>query len=383
MNVTGYELFRVPPRWLFLKLETDEGVVGWGEPATEGREQTMCAAIDDLLETYVLGENPLRIERLWQHMYHGEHSSGGPIMMGAIACIDQALWDLKGRHEGVPVYELLGGPVREKIHAYKWLSGDRPAELADSAAEAADLGFNVVELMINVRPARVETRHIRKSADERLRYVREAVGDDVDIAVDFRGRVSKPVARQLAAVLDDHDLMFIEEPLLPEYNDALGELRDNTRTSIATGQRLYSRWDFKEVLTTGVADIIQPAITHAGGITEIRKIADMAESFDAPVMPKCSVGPIAFAAALHLHMASQNIVSQELHNELQNRTDNSFYRYLSNPGHFELADGYLTISDAPGLGIEVDEATVRAEATDDLSWHSPLWHHEDGSVAHW
>jgi galactonate dehydratase len=383
MEVTGYELFRVPPRWLFLRLDTDEGVVGWGEPATEGRAETICAAITDLLDTYVLDENPLEVERLWQRMYHGEHSRGGPILMGAIACIDQALWDIKGRHEGVPVYELLGGPVRDKVHVYKWISGDRPTELADSAAEAVDLGFDVVELMINVRPARVETRHVRNSADERLRHVREAVGDDVDIAIDFRGRVDKPVARQLASVLDAHELMFIEEPLLPEHNDSLDQLRSTTRTPIATGQRMYSRWDFKQVLTSGVIDIAQPAITHAGGITEIRKIANMAEAFNVPVMPKCSVGPVAFAAAIHLHLAVQNLVSQELHNELQNRTNNSFYQYLSNPDYFDLEGSYLTVSDEPGLGIRLDEATVRAEATDDLSWNSPLWHHEDGSVAHW
>ncbi|WP_058365588.1 galactonate dehydratase, partial [Haloparvum sedimenti] len=381
MIVTDYELFAVPPRWLFLKLETDEGVVGWGEPIVEGRTPTIRAAVEDLVENHVIGEDPNEVERLWYRLHRASHYRGGPILMSAIAGIDQALWDIRGKAADKPVYELLGGPVRDRVRVLQWISGDRPDEIAESAVEAVDKGYTAVEMMMNVRPSRLEVSECVERARERLDAVVDAAGDSVEIAVDFRGRVSPPVARRLLPVIEDYDVMFIEEPVLPEHNDSLYDLSQTAQTSFATGQRLYSRWDFKELLESHNVDIFQPSVAHAGGITEIRKIANMCEPFDISLIPKCPVGPIAFAVGFHLNMAIQNAGIQEQHDEIFTRGPSPVFSYLSDQDAFTYEDGYLSLPDKPGLGIDVDEEYVREQARDDSQWRNPLWHHEDGSIA--
>ncbi|MFB6195688.1 MAG: galactonate dehydratase [Haloplanus sp.] len=383
MEVTSYKLYTVPPRWVFLKIETDEGVHGWGEPSVEGRSETLCQATRELIENYVIGEDPRNVERLWYRMFRGGHYRGGPILMGAISGIDQALWDITGRSRDLSVAELQGGSVRDRIRMFKWMSGDKPEELRSAAERGLDQGYTAFGMMAHSRPARARPAEVTNRVVERVRAVRDTLGTEGDLAVDFRGRVNTSVAKRLLSRLEQFDLMFVEEPILPEFNDNLGDLNQTTNVPLATGQRMYSRWDFKEVIRNGLVDIVQPSITHAGGITEIKKIGTMAEAFDIALMAKCSVGPIAFSAAVQTQMALDNAIVQEQHDEFYAGTDNKFFDYIENDSFFEIKDGFLTIRNEPGLGLDIDEDHVAEQAKKNVSWRGPIWHHEDGSVANW
>lgn len=383
MEIVDYELYNVPPRWVFLKLETDSGLVGWGEPIIEGRARTICSAVSEYIEDYIIGADPRNTEKLWYQMFRGDHYRGGPIAMSAIAGIDQALWDITGKHESKPVFELLGGPVRRKVRVYQWLSGDHPSELAEMAKDAVDDGYTALGMMAHTRPSRVKMSEILSRVDERVGAVRDAVGYDVDLGVDFRGRVSTSVAKQALSKLEKYDLMFVEEPVSPEYNDDLPELRASSSIPIATGQRMYSRWDFKNALVNDAVDIVQPSICHAGGISEIMKIGSMSESFNVSLMPKCPVGPIAFASGMHVQMALQNAVLQEQHDEFYTEQNNQFFNYLENESVFELTGGFMRIQENPGLGMEIDESYVEEQSKKSTEWRGPVWHHEDGSIANW
>lgn len=383
MEVTGYEVFTVPPRWVFLKLETSEGIVGWGEPAVQGHSKTLCSAVSELIEDNVLGADPTAITDLWYQMYRGNHHTNGPVVMSAIAGIDQALWDIKGRALDEPVYRLLGGPVREKVAIYQWLTGDSPEELAANAKRAVDEGYATLGLMAHTRPARIKTGEIVNRVEDRVSTVREAVGNDVDLATDFRGRVSTSVARQLLPRLEKYNLMFVEEPVHPDHDGNLAELVNATNTPIAIGQRIYSRWGFRSALESGVVDIVQPALSHAGGISEVVNIGQMAEAFDVTLMPKCSVGPLSFAAAMHVQMSIPNAALQGQHDEFYATQQNEFFDYIENGDYFTLDEGFMTIDDAPGLGIQIDEGYVREQAKKKTSWKEPTWRYEDGSVANW
>ena len=382
MHVTDYELFEVPPRWCFLRLETSDGTVGWGEPVIEGRSKTVAAAVEELLDTYVVGEDPSRIEDLWQTMYRGGFYRGGPILMSAIAGIDQALWDVKGKHLGAPVYELLGGAARDRIRVYQWVGGDRPADVADGAREKVDAGFSALKMNATPELRRVDNPARIEAAGERLAAVREAVGDEVDVGVDFHGRVAKSMAKRLAAELEPYDPFFIEEPVLPEHNDYLPDLAAHTTSPIATGERLFSRFDFKEVLADGAVDVVQPDLSHAGGITECKKIADMAEAHDVALAPHCPLGPIALASCVQVDACSPNALIQEQSLDIHYNEGSDVLDYLADTSVFEFDDGYVDLPEGPGLGIEIDEEVVR-ERAGDVDWHNPVWRHDDGSVAEW
>ena len=382
-RITDYELFEVPPRWLFLRLETSDGTVGWGEPIVEGRSHTVRSAVEELLNTYLLGEDPLRIENHWQSMYRGGFYRGGPILMSAIAGIDQALWDIKGKHFGAPVYELLGGPVRDRVRVYQWVGGDRPSDIGDAAAEKVDAGFTALKMNATPEIRRVDNPSAVMDAVDRLRKVRKRVGPEVDIGVDFHGRVTKPMAKRLAKALEPHDPFFIEEPVLPEHNDVLPEIAAQTSTPIATGERMYSRWDFKEVFENGSVDVIQPDLSHAGGITEVKKIASMAEAYDVAMAPHCPLGPIALASCLQVDAVAPNALIQEQSLDIHYNESNDVLDYLVDPSVFDYEDGYVDLPDGPGLGVDIDVDYVRERAELDVDWHNPVWRHDDGSVAEW
>jgi len=380
MRVVDYDLYEVPPRWLFLRLETDDGLVGWGEPIVEGRARTVRAAVAELLDTYLLGSDPFRIEDHWQTMYRGGFYRGGPVLMSAIAGIDQALWDIKGKHFEAPVYELLGGPARDRMRVYQWIGGDRPEGVADAAREKVEAGFTALKMNATPEMRRVDSPAAVEAAADRLGAVREAVGDEVDIGVDFHGRVARSMARRLAEALEPHEPMFIEEPVLPEHNDALPEIAASTTTPIATGERLFSRFDFTGILDT--VDVIQPDVSHAGGITEVTKIADMAEAYDVALAPHCPLGPIALASCLQVDACSPNALIQEQSLDIHYNEGSDVLDYLADPSVFEYEDGFVDLPTAPGLGIEVDHEEVRRRAGE-VDWHNPVWRHEDGSVAEW
>ncbi|XVH33097.1 galactonate dehydratase (plasmid) [Haloferacaceae archaeon DSL9] len=382
MHITDYELFEVPPRWLFLKITASDGTVGWGEPVVEGRSKTVKAAVEELMDGYLVGEDPAPIEDHWQTMYRGGFYRGGPILMSAIAGIDQALWDIKGKTYGAPVHDLLGGAARDRIRVYQWVGGDRPAEVATHAREKVDAGFTALKMNGTPELRRIDNPAAVQSAADRMREVRDAVGDEVDIGVDFHGRVSKPMAKRLASALEPYEPFFIEEPVLPEHNDALPEIASHTTIPIATGERMFSRWDFKPLFENGSVDVIQPDLSHAGGITEVKKIAAMAEAYDVAVAPHCPLGPIALASCIHVDACSPNALIQEQSLDIHYNETSDVLDYLADPSVFEYRDGYVDIPDGPGLGIEIDEAHVR-EQSGDVDWHNPVWRHADGSVAEW
>ena len=382
MKITKITTYIVPPRWLFLKIETDEGIFGWGEPVVEGRAHTVAAAVDELSD-YLIGQDPLQIEKHWQAMYRGAFYRGGPILMSAIAGVDQALWDIKGKYHNAPVHQLLGGQVRDRIRVYAWVGGDRPDAIVASAKAAIDGGFKATKMNITEEMQIVDTMATVDQAVERMASLREAVGNKLDIAVDFHGRVHAPMARVLIKALEPFSPFFIEEPVLSEHLEAMAELRKNTHIPIATGERLFSRFDYKRLFTLGAADIIQPDLSHAGGITECKKIADMAEAWDIGLAPHCPLGPIALAACLQVDAVCQNAFIQEQSQGIHYNQSNDLTDYLVDPSVFHYTDGYVDIPQKPGLGIEINEEVVIERAKVGHRWRNPLWQHADGSIAEW
>lgn len=382
MKITSYELFEVPPRWLFLKITTDEGIVGWGEPVIEGRAHTVKAAVEELMG-YLIDKDPMRIEDHWNMLYRSGFYRGGPILMSAISGIDQALWDIKGKFFNAPVYQLMGGAARDSIRVYSWIGGDRPADVGGAAKNVVAAGFTAVKMNGTEELQYVDSYSKIDDVVERIAAVREAVGNDIGIGIDFHGRVHKPMAKILAKELEPFRPMFIEEPVLPENNEALREIANATHIPIATGERMFSRWDFKKVLADGYVDIIQPDLSHAGGITENKKIASMAEAYDVALAPHCPLGPIALAACLQVDATSHNAFIQEQSLGIHYNKDNDILDYITDRSVFDYKDGYVKIPQGPGLGIEIDEEYVRERTKIGHNWKNPVWRHKDGSIAEW
>ncbi len=382
MKITRLTTFAVPPRWLFLRIDTDAGISGWGEPVLEGRAHTVAAAVDELSD-YLIGKDPRHIEDHWNVMYRGGFYRGGPILMSAIAGIDQALWDIKGKHLGVPVHALLGGPVRDRIRVYSWIGGDRPADTARAASEAVARGFTAVKMNATEELHYVDSHARVERMLANVQAVREAVGPDIGLGLDFHGRVHKAMAKVLMRELAPYRLMFIEEPVLSEHLEALPELAAISPAPIALGERLYSRHDFKRVLQSGGVDIIQPDPSHAGGITETRKIAAMAEAWDVALALHCPLGPIALAANLQLDAVCHNAFIQEQSLGIHYNADNDLLDYLDDRGVFDYEQGFVRIPDGPGLGISVNQDYVDERVAVGHRWRNPLWRHDDGSVAEW
>ncbi|MEC7139495.1 MAG: galactonate dehydratase [Pseudomonadota bacterium] len=382
MKITKLTTYIVPPRWLFLKIDTDEGLFGWGEPVVEGRAHSVATAVDELAD-YLVGQDPLQIEKHWQAMYRGAFYRGGPILMSAIAGVDQALWYIKGKFHDAPVHQLLGGQVRNRIKVYAWVGGDRPADIVQSAQQAIADGFSATKMNLTEELQVVDHLHKIDAAVERIASLREAVGNKLDIAVDFHGRVHAPMAKLLIKAIEPYSPLFIEEPVLSEQLETMAQLRRSTHIPIATGERLYSRFDYKQLFTLGAADIIQPDLSHAGGITECKKIAAMAESWDLALAPHCPLGPIALAACLQVDAVSQNAFIQEQSQGIHYNQSNDLTNYLHNPEVLHFTDGYVDIPQGPGLGVDINEDYVIERGKEGHRWHNPLWQHPDGSIAEW
>ncbi len=382
MKITALELFTVPPRWLFLKVSTDEGYVGWGEPIVEGQAGTVRGAVEDMSD-YLLGRDPRQIEDIWQTLFRARFYRGGPVMMSAIAGVNQALWDIKGKFHGVPIYELLGGKVRDRVQVYAGISGDRPEDVATQAQQRKDEGLNAVKM------GAVETVHYMDTfqhideAVARVAAVRAQVGNDFSIAVDFHGKVHKPMAKMLIRELEPYHLMFVEEPILPMHNESLLDLKRSTSIPIATGERMYSRWDFKAILAQGSVDIIQPDVSHAGGISEVLRIAAMAEAYDVALAPHCPLGPIALASCIQVDAVAYNALIQEQSLGIHYNTSADLLDYLADPAVFQYEDGYVNLPTAPGLGIALNEEKIRAASDHGLRWRNPSVRRKDGSVGEW
>ncbi|WP_161880877.1 galactonate dehydratase [Deinococcus alpinitundrae] len=381
-RIRSLELFTVPPRWLFLKITTEQGVEGWGEPIVEGRAATVKAAVEELAE-YLIGKDPSRIEDLWQTLYRGGFYRGGPILTSAISGIEMALWDIRGKTLNVPVHDLLGGAVRDTMRVYSWVGGDSPRDVAQEALASVGRGFTALKMNGCERMEWIDSPAKVAAAVNTIAAVREAVEPSVMIGVDFHGRVHRGMAKVLARELDPFKLMFIEEPVLSENIEALRDIVQHTSTPIALGERLYTRWDFKQVFKDGYVDIVQPDTAHAGGILETRKIAAMAEAHDVALAIHCPLGPIALAASLQVDFCTPNAFIQEQSLGIHYNQGSDLLEYLSDPAVFEYQAGFVQRLTGPGLGIQIDENKVREAAKIGHNWKNPVWRYDDGSVAEW
>jgi L-alanine-DL-glutamate epimerase and related enzymes of enolase superfamily len=382
MQIRSIELFKVPPRWLFVKITTNDGIEGWGEPVVEGRADTVRAAVEELSE-YLIGQNSNNIEDLWQVLYRGGFYRGGPILMSAISGIEQALWDIKGKRYGLPVYELLGGAVRDKMRVYAWIGGDRPDEVAEAAKAQIAAGYTAIKMNATAAMEWIDSyRKVQEVAD-RLAALRDAVGFSLDVGIDFHGRVHKAMAKVLVQALEPYRPLFYEEPVLPENNEALLEIARHTTVPIATGERMFTRWAFKSVLASGGVDIVQPDLSHTGGIWEGRKIAAMAEAYDVAVAPHCPLGPITLAASLQLDFCTPNAFIQEQSLGIHYNQGSDILDYLADPSIFAYQNGYVPLLKGPGLGITINEEKVREMAKVGHNWRNPIWRNADGSVTEW
>ncbi|MEQ4304072.1 galactonate dehydratase [Plantactinospora sp. B6F1] len=380
-KIERVETFLVPPRWLFVRIETADGTVGWGEATCEGRSETVRTAVHQLSEL-LIGQDALRIEDHWQVMTKGSFYRGGPILASAVSGLDQALWDIAGRHFAAPVHQLLGGPVRDRIRMYGWVGGDEPAEVADHIAAQVAAGLTAVKMNASGRMSPVASVAELDGVVRRVAAAREVLGEHRDVAVDFHGRFTLANARRVAPLLEPFRPFFLEEPVVPENSHLLGEFVRSTSTPVSTGERLYSRQEFLPALQAGIA-VAQPDLSHAGGITEVRKIAALAEVYDVQLAPHCPLGPIALAACLQVGFATPNYLIQEQSIGIHYNADAEVLDYLVDRTPFGFADGYIHRLTGPGLGIEIDENAVRRADERGHSWRGPVWRHPDGSFAEW
>jgi len=382
MKITALRTFRVPPRWMFLKIETDAGLCGWGEPVIEGRARTVEAAVHELAN-YIVGRDPCRINDIWQMLYRGGFYRGGPILMSAIAGIDQALWDIKGKVLGAPVYELLGGLVRDRMKAYSWVGGDRPSDVIAGITALHQVGYDTFKLNGCGEMAIIDSGRKVDDAVARVAEIRQAFGRSIEFGLDFHGRVSAPMAKILLKELEPFRPLFVEEPVLPEQAEYIPHLASVSSIPIATGERMYSRFDFKRLFAGGGVAIVQPDLSHAGGITECHKIAAMAESHDVAIAPHCPLGPIALAACLQVDFVSWNAIFQEQSMGIHYNKNAELLDCVVNKDVFKVVDGHFAPPPAPGLGIEIDEEAVVERSRQANDWRNPVWRHDDGSIAEW
>ena len=382
LRIEKMELFKVPPRWLFLKITTKNGIIGWGEPVVEGKAATVEACVNELSQ-YVIGRSANNIEDIWQTLYKGGFYRGGPILMSAISGIDQALWDIKGKYLGVPVYELLGGAVRQKMKMYCWIGGDHPEVVLEQAVEKVKQGYKAVKMNATGPFEWIDSVKKIQAVSENMKMLRDEFGDDLDIGLDFHGRVHKAMVKRLIDELSPFNPMFFEEPVLSENNEALDHIYPYSSIPIATGERLFSRWDFKELLHRGTVDIIQPDLSHAGGISEVRRIASMAEAYDVALAPHCPLGPIALASCLHIDFTSINAVIQESSLGIHYNKGFDLLDYMDNPEVFEVKEGYVDLLKNPGLGVDINEEKLREGHKIGHNWVNPIWRNEDGSFTEW
>ncbi len=379
MSISRIETFYVPPRWLFVRVETNDGHVGWGEASLEGYAEAVDGAFVALRDRFI-GHDAEAIEDIWQIAYRGGFYRGGPVLMSALSGLDQALWDLKGHRHHMPVWQMLGGRVRDHVRAYAWIGGDRPDDVADAAAARRAQGFSAVKMNATAELEMIGTPKALTGVVERV-LAAQAAG--VDVGLDFHGRVHRAMAKQLARQVAPLGLLFIEEPVLSENAAALALIAQQGATPIALGERLYSRWDVRPFLEQGVVDILQPDLSHAGGISECRRIAALAETYDVVLAPHCPLGPLALAACLQLAGTTRNIVLQEMSLGIHYNVDYDLLSFVLNPEVLTPTNGYLPIPQGKGLGVLIDEAAVREAHDHRHRWRNPVWRTADGAFAEW
>lgn len=383
MIIKKVDIYKLPPRWVFIKITTKSGITGWGEPAVEGKSDSVIAAVKELIP-YLIGKNASNIEDLFQVMTKGGFYRGGIIMMSAISGIEQALWDIKGKFLGVPVYELLGGSVRDKMRIYSWVGGDDPEQVASGAKEKTDLGFTAVKMnlcgQLDFQVSLKQLKEIKKNIEQ----VRKSIGDQNDMAIDFHGRVSKNMVKRFMKELEEFAPMFYEEPILPEFSFYFKQLSSITAVPLAAGERLVGRNQFKDIIYEASLDILQPDLSHVGGIWEAKKIAAWAEISGILMAPHCPLGPIAFAASLQFDFCTHNVLIQETSLGIHyNKGEIDLLTYVKNKEDFNIRSGYIQRTDKPGLGIEMNEKVIDKMSKVKFNWANPVWRNSDGSFAEW
>lgn len=383
MKITKLELLKVRPRWMFLKMYTDTDLVGLGEPVLEGHCTSVEAVVREF-EDYLIGKDPMQIEHHVQALYRGGFYRGGPLMLSAISGIEQAMWDIKGKYYNCPVWEMLGGKVRDKIRMYTHIkrtavAGDFSVdEMLNITDERLRAGYTALKYSI-IPPIRaIDTPQNLMGHIARFAAVRERIGDSVDLAIDFHGRVSPAMALRFAEELKPYRPFFIEEPCLPENVDCMVNIARSTSIPIAAGERLFGKWQFRELLEKQAVAVVQPDICHCGGIFEGRKIALMSELYFGSIAPHNPLGPISLAACLQVDACSPNFLVQE-HPGNPDGGDLGV-GYLKEP--FVMKNGYIDVPTKPGLGVELDEDALK-EKLYDGKWTTPRQYFEDGSNADW
>lgn len=368
---------------VFVKVTTDQpGLIGWGEATLEGKPRALQGCIEDMAPQ-LIGQDPRRIEHCWQLLYRGAFWRMGVIGLSVISAIDQALWDIKGKDLGVPVYELLGGRVRDKVRMYTHFGGATPKAIAANARKKVGRGWTAIKTVPVPVTNVVDGPRKLKQAETGLRAVREAVGDDVDILLDLHGRLTPQMAIQYGKRFEPYHPFFLEEPVQAENPKAMAPVARALSTPIATGERLFLRWGFREILDNAAASVLQPDPCHAGGISEVRKIASMAEVYYAGIAPHNPYGPVATAVAVHLDLACPNFLIQEMVDPEETPEAQSL---VKDP--FEVVNGHILPPTKPGLGIEVDEKACAKrkpeysfEKAGGMASRYYTAFHEDGGVA--
>ncbi|KAI0402178.1 galactonate dehydratase [Xylaria palmicola] len=383
-KITNVVYYRVKPRWLMVKITDETGEFGWGEATLEGHDLAIEGCLEEMIPR-IIGRDANEIENIWQLFWRHGFYRGGPVFMSALSGIDIALWDLKGKHLNVPIYELLGGKVRNEVQVYCWIGGDRPSDVESAAKARLAQGLKCVKMNATEDLNWVDSPSSLDAAVERLRIVKSL---GLDAGMDFHGRVHKAMAKQLASALEPHRPLFIEEPLLSEHPEAIKQLAGLTTIPIALGERLYTRWDIKRFLEDASIDILQPDIAHAGGISETKRIATMAEAYDVAIAPHCPLGPVAFAACMHIALSSPNFAILEMslgmHYNTEAGDDIDLLTYLKDPSVFDIGDGgYVKAPTGHGLGIDIDEEVVKRISKETLPWQCKVFHGPDGSIREW
>jgi galactonate dehydratase len=386
-RIAGITAHRVAPRWIFVRVSTDDGLTGWGEAIVPKRAGAVLGAIDDLARN-VTGSDPGRIEELWQRMRRGGFFRDGPVLATAAAAIDQALWDIKGHRYGLPVHEFLGGAVRESVRVYAWVGGDRPADVVAQVKARIGQGYSAVKMNATEELDLLDTAARVDAVVARVAAIRDTFGTGVDLALDFHGRVHRSMARVLLRELEQFRLMWVEEPLPPGQEDLLPEIaRVAGRTPIATGERLLTPEAFARLLAGRGVDVIQPDVSLTG-LSGLEKLCRMAEAYDVAVAPHCPNGPVSLAASLQVASCAANVVIQEqslglhYHQGYAGLPPGEMFDYLRDPRPLTPADGKLARPPGAGLGISVDEAAVR-ERQSDWQLPDPVWRLDDGRLAEW
>ncbi|RPD54910.1 enolase C-terminal domain-like protein [Lentinus tigrinus ALCF2SS1-7] len=381
-KIAKIEVFRLPPRWVFVRVESEQGVVGWGEGTLEGHTEAIEGAYQDLAERFI-GWDADQIQNIWQHAYRSRFYRGGPVLMSALSGLDIALWDIKGKRLGVPIWQLLGGKVRDRVKVYGWIGGDKPADVADGAAARRAQGFTAVKMNGTDGLDWIDSPALLQDTVARVKEVK-ATG--VDVGIDFHGRVHKGMAKQLARMLEPLQPMFIEEPLLPTQPEEIADLSRMVSTPIALGERLFSRYDFRPYLERRAIDIAQPDVAHCGGISELHRLASYTETYDVSFAPHCPLGPIALAACMQVDLTAPNFFIQEMSLQMHYNEGADLLTYLVDPLVFEIKNGYVPALTGPGLGIEINEDLVRemaAKYADEKAWRNAVWTGPDGALQEW